>query len=322
MLKRFLVFVIIVFSMMGISVTASAYQVSSSTKYVYVDDNGTVTRYTTSADNVERFLRFIDVKIGSKDILEADLKAPIETGMTITVKRGKQVTLVLDGVERRVNTVKQTVGELLEEYKDLLCEEFVAIGISNDAMLTDGMVINLASSEVRTYTKSEKINYQTTYIDDNTMYVGEEVVITPGADGEVQTVYKEIYSKEVLIATEEVSKTVISEPTTAVVKRGTIDSINGMKFKRAAKMLVTGYTPFDEGCTGVTASGKKAGFGIIAADTRVFPFGTKIYVPGYGVGVVEDRGGAIKGNRLDLCYNTVGDALKWGVKNINVYILE
>lgn len=61
--------------------------------------------------------------------------------------------------------------------------------------------------------------------------------------------------------------------------------------------------------------------GTIAADTRYFPFGTRMYIPGYGWGVVEDRGGAIKGNnRLDIFYNTHGEALQWGRRKVRVII--
>lgn len=61
--------------------------------------------------------------------------------------------------------------------------------------------------------------------------------------------------------------------------------------------------------------------GTIAADTRYYPFGTRMYVPGYGWGVVEDRGGAIKGpKRIDLYYGSHNDALKWGRKNVSVTI--
>ncbi len=61
--------------------------------------------------------------------------------------------------------------------------------------------------------------------------------------------------------------------------------------------------------------------GTIAADTKYYPFGTRMYVPGYGWGVVEDRGGAIKGpDKIDLFFNSHQDALKWGRKNVNVYI--
>jgi hypothetical protein len=61
--------------------------------------------------------------------------------------------------------------------------------------------------------------------------------------------------------------------------------------------------------------------GTIAADTKYYPFGTRMYVPGYGWGVVEDRGGAIKGkNRIDLYFDSHSDALQWGHRKLPVTI--
>ena len=61
--------------------------------------------------------------------------------------------------------------------------------------------------------------------------------------------------------------------------------------------------------------------GTIAADTKYYPFGTRMYVPGYGWGKVEDRGGAIKGpNRIDIYYDSHYDALEWGRKKVRVLI--
>lgn len=61
--------------------------------------------------------------------------------------------------------------------------------------------------------------------------------------------------------------------------------------------------------------------GTIAADTRYYPFGTRMYVPGYGWGTVEDRGGAIKGrDRIDLFFDSHDDALLWGRKKVEVRI--
>jgi hypothetical protein len=63
--------------------------------------------------------------------------------------------------------------------------------------------------------------------------------------------------------------------------------------------------------------------GTIAADTRYHPFGTRMYVPGWGYGKVEDRGGAIKGpRRLDLFYNSHDDALEWGRQKIDVRVYD
>lgn len=62
--------------------------------------------------------------------------------------------------------------------------------------------------------------------------------------------------------------------------------------------------------------------GTIAADTNHYPFGTRMYVPGYGWGVVEDRGGAIKGpERIDVFMKRRKDALEWGRKRLVVKVV-
>ena len=63
--------------------------------------------------------------------------------------------------------------------------------------------------------------------------------------------------------------------------------------------------------------------GSVAADTDHFPFGTLIQVPGYGWGVVEDRGGAIKGpRRLDVYFNSHRRALEWGRQSKKCVVLR
>ncbi len=71
---------------------------------------------------------------------------------------------------------------------------------------------------------------------------------------------------------------------------------------------------------GLTASGTRARLGTIAADTRIYPFGTVMYVPGYGYGVVEDRGGAIRGQKIDLFFRTHQQALEWGRQHKDIRI--
>jgi hypothetical protein len=63
--------------------------------------------------------------------------------------------------------------------------------------------------------------------------------------------------------------------------------------------------------------------GTIAADTKYYPFGTRMHVPGWGWGVVSDRGGAIKGpDRIDLYFSSHDDALAWGRKRLKVEIVR
>ena len=74
---------------------------------------------------------------------------------------------------------------------------------------------------------------------------------------------------------------------------------------------------------GVTASGSRARKGTIAADVAFYPFGTKMIIPGYGIGHVEDVGGAIKGPaRIDLFFESHEEALAWGRTKKKVHILQ
>ncbi len=71
---------------------------------------------------------------------------------------------------------------------------------------------------------------------------------------------------------------------------------------------------------GQTASGAMARPGTIAADTSRYPFGTIMYIEGYGYGRVEDRGGAIKGEHIDLYFRSHEQAREWGSQKMRVYV--
>jgi 3D (Asp-Asp-Asp) domain-containing protein len=70
--------------------------------------------------------------------------------------------------------------------------------------------------------------------------------------------------------------------------------------------------------TARTASGTVAGPGTIAVDTRVFPFGTRFYIPGYGYGRATDTGGSIRGQHIDLAMRSCSRALAWGSRTVMV----
>jgi 3D (Asp-Asp-Asp) domain-containing protein len=98
------------------------------------------------------------------------------------------------------------------------------------------------------------------------------------------------------------------------------------------RMEVTAYCPCVKCCgsnaQGITASGKLVDYNggkFVAADTRVLPFGKKLVIPGYADGApveVIDRGGAIKGNKLDLYFPTHEEALIWGRQHLDVTVYE
>jgi 3D (Asp-Asp-Asp) domain-containing protein len=100
------------------------------------------------------------------------------------------------------------------------------------------------------------------------------------------------------------------------------------------EVMATGYTAgfestgknFNHPQYGITYSGvkvRKAMVSTIAADTKVFPLGTLLYIPGYGYGIVADTGSAIKGNKIDLYFLSKKEVYaNWGKKKVNVYVLK
>jgi 3D (Asp-Asp-Asp) domain-containing protein len=89
-------------------------------------------------------------------------------------------------------------------------------------------------------------------------------------------------------------------------------------------MTVTAYCPCAKCCgagaCGLTASGERAAVGLVAADWSVLPRGTRLIIPGYGAARVADRGGAIKGNHIDVFFTTHAQARAWGVRKLAVTI--
>lgn len=100
-----------------------------------------------------------------------------------------------------------------------------------------------------------------------------------------------------------------------------------IKGKKLGNFVVTAYCTCRI-CCGVYSGGNRTASGTvptanrtIAVDTNVIPFGTKVIINGQ-VYVAEDRGGAIKGNRIDMFFMTHNEALQWGRRTMEVYLAE
>jgi resuscitation-promoting factor RpfB len=83
-------------------------------------------------------------------------------------------------------------------------------------------------------------------------------------------------------------------------------------------MDATGYSSEEPGMGTETSLGLRAGRGIIAVDPTVIPYGTRMWVEGYGWGVAGDCGGAIRGDRIDLCFDRLGEAQSYGRRRVRV----
>jgi len=87
--------------------------------------------------------------------------------------------------------------------------------------------------------------------------------------------------------------------------------------------VATGYSANDpaQGTNNITATGKEIKKGMIAVDSKIIPLGTRIEIKDMGVFVAEDTGGKIKGNRIDIYFETKEEAKKFGRQAIWVRVL-
>ena len=96
-------------------------------------------------------------------------------------------------------------------------------------------------------------------------------------------------------------------------------------YSKMIDMTATAYGPgpLDNGkWNDLTYMGGKVKKGVVAVDPNVIPMGSKLWIEGYGEAIAEDQGSAIKGNRIDLAFNTRQQALDYGIQKVKVYVLK
>ena len=158
-------------------------------------------------------------------------------------------------------------------------------------------------------------------------------VLQEGKVGIKEVTYKVKYQNDVEIERTTLSETVIQEPVNKIVQvnkkvtsRGSSTSRTSLPSTTASTSgqiyKITAYCPCSKCCgksNGITASGTKATAGRTVAASSNFALGTKLNINGH-IYTVEDRGGAINGNKIDIFVNSHSEALAWGVRYLPVSV--
>ena len=254
----------------------------------------------------------LTLAVTRESVVEAD--QPIE----------KKVTVVCNGEKHDVSTTMGSVGGVLEE-----------IGISvgaNDkvshklsAPVKTGMTIYYKKVEIKETKEIIPISFSTLRTFSRDQRHGSKSIVQAGVNGEKQVTYKVTtvagkVSSKVPIKTE-----IIKEPKASVISIGSRGKYTSRgQTYRTRKIISMNASAYDaESFRGSkTAMGMSAVYSMAAVDPRVIPLGTKLYIEGYGYAIAGDTGGAIKGNRIDLCFDTKRAALQFGRRTVKVHILD
>ena len=184
--------------------------------------------------------------------------------------------------------------------------------------------VNVAVDSVTygTATSEESIDYETKYVDVDTIPRGSTRVQQAGSEGVRTVTYNVTYVNGVETAREKSGEYVSRQPTDRVIARGTGGTaVIGGAPSSYSYVLICDSTVYTGG--GITASGLPATEQVIAVDPTVIPLGTKVYIEGIGYRIAADTGGLIKGNFIDIYYETSNPNFAgYGRRNVKVYILD
>ena len=293
----------------------------------------------TRQDNVYAFFKEKGITVADDEILGFAMTDTLTDGETLEIKQGKSVTITVDGITKTILTSQTNVA-------NALFEAGVNIGANDwadpsfEAPITENMQIILHRITVAEETVTETFSGPVENRTDDTMYEDEKNIIN-GSDGEKQVVYRVMYNGDNEAYREIISETVIKEATPTIItvgtkKRPVVPTISrgGKNYTYSRKLTVeaTAYdtSPAENGGYTKTAMGLTPGFGIVAVDPNVIPLGTRLYIESsdggqswtYGYCIAGDTGGAIKGNRIDLCYTTRAECIQFGRRSATVYVLD
>lgn len=316
----------------------------------FINDGGRVTIHTTYATDPADVLDEVGLKLSGEDTYTTTAGLGVSE---ITIQRKQIITIVCGRKSMTVSSYGETVESLLNRLNITLSADDV-ISTTLRTKTYDGMVITISRNFTEEETYVVAIPHNVEYCYDASLPKGEEKVLTPGRDGQIQCVASVCYVDGVEVSRNILEQTVISQPVDAVIAIGTagttmpdvtpetpeapakpvigdgiIITPNGetLTYTSSKKMTATAYTNTDPGCTIWTAIGTLCRVGAIAVDPKVIPYGTRMYIVSddgryiYGIAVAEDCGSAIKGNRIDLYFDTDAECWTFGIRSCTVYFL-
>jgi uncharacterized protein YabE (DUF348 family) len=320
--------------MVAMILIAAAVVVFSNLKQITIAVDGKASKVTTFSSTYAEVLMKENVEVGSKDKVVPSLDSKVENGSTINITRAVKVKIAVDGKTLDVESAEANVGDMLAAEGVKLADQD-KVSPSRDSKLQDGTEVAIVRVNTADITQVSPVEYATVVKNDSSILKGVKKIVQAGQAGEKSAVFKVTYENGAEVSRALVSETVTKKPVQKIVATGTAVAVaataatsRGGDFSasKVINMKTTAYNSAETG-SNITASGAVAvrnatGYSTIAVDPSVIPLGTKVYVEGYGYAIAQDTGGAIKGNIIDLYFNSMSEVNAWGVKYVNVYILQ
>ena len=193
------------------------------------------------------------------------------------------------------------------------------------------MVSSAWASKTRTSVETKKVSLpvEVQYQFSRLVRPGAMIKVQEGQPGYVLRTYTVTFDENDKPIERELSEEqrFAGKPTVFNINRSGFSTSRGNYQRgRVLDMKASGYDSsprtIGRGAVGRTKLGYRADYGHAAVDPRVVPLGSLIYVEGYGMALASDVGRAIRGRRIDLCFTSRSQAMRFGRRNVRVHVLR
>lgn len=319
---------VLVLTVMTVMVMASPSWVITALTVV---DGENVVHAETFRGTVAQALQQLNVEVNGGDRITPAPDAAVSRGMTVAIERGVAVVIAVDGRQIVHRAPPRTVGGFLAD-AGVVLGPLDRVAPPLHTYVEDDAVIRVVRVRQEEYVEEAPIPYDTWRWAEPSWERGREGLLRAGREGTELRTVRATYEDDRLVHRLVVDRQTVEEPRAEIIGVGTRIVVRTMetpagtiRYTDVLDMEATAYYPGPEStgvwADGFTAIGLKAGHGVIAVDPSVIPLGTKVYIPGYGIAVAGDVGGAIKGNIVDLAFDTYREAMHFGRQRVKVYIL-
>jgi len=307
---------------------------------VVIAHDGQESQVSTLASTVEDVLRKQNIVIEQGDKVIPSLNEKIKDGTRIVIHRAFEIKLVDGTIEQNVLTAENNVKDLIDSL-NIQLQEQDKIEPMLEEPIREGDVVKITRVTREVVVETQELPFQTVFKNNNDLEKGKTQKVQDGKKGLKEVTIEILYEDGVEVAKQIVDENIVEGAVNEIVEKGTLTLVavsrgNTRQYSQVLSMTATAYSagfsstgkrPGDK-YYGITASGTKVGPGVVAVDPKVIPLGTKLYIestdgtPHYGVASAEDTGGAIKGNKIDLFFETPQEVKKFGRRTVKVYVIE
>lgn len=289
-------------------------------------DGGSSIEHRTTAETIGEALYEAGITLYLSDLVEPDLSAPILDDVRVTIRRAQPVTIEVDGTALETRVQGRTVGDALAEAGVALIGMDYAIP-GDSSPIVPGMTIRVLRVTEEIITEEEELPYETIFQADASMELDTRQVVQAGQTGLRRILTRVNYENGYEISRSPAGEELVREVQNEVVAYGTnivlrtIDTPEGPReYWRKLRVYATSYHPAALGGDNITSIGETLRKGIVAADPGIIRYGTSVFVPGYGTGVIADTGGPRSSRYwIDLGYSDE-DYQSWS-RYVDIYLL-